>query len=392
MLLSEDRNKKWHIVELVWLLILAYQLGFIFFVRSINMPLFGMKNILKFVALKAVPAMLMIKVWLLDDSSLGYKLFSTAIVLITGFSYLQNHMDYRLFLLCVTVISAKGIDYKKITRLVAVLAVVFLGILVAMYLLGITSDGEFYRQLVDGSYTKRYTLGFKHPNTFGMWGLLIVSATVLSSKKPLKWYWYIVLAALMAVIYKLCDSRSSFIIAMAILVGVLVSDLLKKRLDECSWIPAVSVGICLIIPLMFYMCIYALKNNEPWAWQLNAMFSGRLQLALGWLQTEGISTIGHHINLKGTFLDDIYTYDLIVMGILPTLVWLGLMLKAVYRSAKNKNWTLVVIIMALFLYGTMERYMNCIVNIAMLAAFSDEEQKECDVDEERRKRIKEASR
>lgn len=66
------------------------------------------------------------------------------------------------------------------------------------------------------------------------------------------------------------------------------------------------------------------------------------------METEGISLIGKHIYIGNTYLDDMYTYNLIVMGIIPTLIWFGFMVKSAYEAARNKCWELVVVILATF--------------------------------------------
>ena len=53
-------------------------------------------------------------------------------------------------------------------------------------------------------------------------------------------------------------------------------------------------------------------------------------------------------------MDSLYTYAPICLGLIPTLLYFGLNLTALYRAAKAGRWDITAVAFAGLLYSTME--------------------------------------
>lgn len=212
----------------------------------------------------------------------------------------------------------------------------------------------------------RWGMGFEHPNTVGMYILLIcISYSVIRfGRNPLP---DLLLLAL-AIVFNLtfCVSRS--IIALAIVQGILlvVFYVIKKQNQRKTIIYFLLIMLLLLVIASLYTMVA--YNSSRWLMNsFNSLLSGRLYLSHLFYEIGGITLLGNNysahsgvmwVNGSVQFLvDNAYCHIILRYGLLIfCMITIGLSI-LIYRMVKSGCWNALLFgIVLMVLYGFTETF------------------------------------
>lgn len=304
--------------------------------------------------------LLLLKVYIWDDHSAKTLLLITAALGIMALSVLQSgmRMYFSTFLL---VFSARGIDFRKICRVYFRFFLICFVICFALYFLGLTQDGIETR---NNGAVIRHGYGFGHPNSLGFWCLLMVLSSLLAFPEAARSAKIALPLALIVWAYYVSDSRTAVLCAgFAIILCCLLAAVRPSvRKPDLVTLPVCALVLAVFAAIVIISLHY--DKNILWMKQLNRLFSTRLVLSQRALEQFGISPMGSKV--EPDFPVDVFVvFSLIRAGLIPTVLYTGLILTSLVRAGRKQQWDVVVVGIAAILYLLMESSMMNPVNPAL---------------------------
>lgn len=280
-------------------------------------------------------------------------LISIILVSIGIISYVvtKDNIVLMLFLL---LICAKDIDINKIVKLDLILKVSLVLIIFILYRCDLTKvviiDSNIERGL-------RYSFGFGHPNTFGIYMFNICADLLyINYSKKNKWQ-YILIIFISYLVDKFCDSRCAFLCMIIMIILSLFTP--KKNLKIINAIYKYSFFIFLFISLGFTLAY--IHNPSKILYTLNSLFSGRISLMSSFYSYYGIKLFGNYfINYStgkvGIFyvLDNAYISLLVKFGLVISIILGVLFIKRIQQSIEKNEKSLMICLVVYIIFGLME--------------------------------------
>lgn len=257
-----------------------------------------------------------------------------------------------LFSTALLAFSAKNVSFSKIARVCFYFFAGAILLNVLLVLLGILEDTVVIRGELIGYGNRRHTLGFGYPNTLALWGMVTVFAALLVPKKG----WKVkALCALFALsVFLLTDSKAAFLSSAAAIALCALVPALKKKLNESKIAPGITAGLVALAAFLFILLSLLYRGDSAFFELLNTVFSQRLGYAGQGFRLFGVSAFGAHVDFGWDPVDSLYAYGPICLGVIPSLLYLGLAVCGTYRSAKAGRWEIAAVALAGTLYSTME--------------------------------------
>ncbi len=317
---------------------------------------------------------LLLKIFLWD----GYQkkqlwlLLLWVTILILGTAVSGNRCFLSSFLLAA---SAKGISFRKISRFFFCF---FLGALVLNLLLvalGVLEDTVTVRAELWGNGNLRHSFGFGHPNTAAFWGMLLIFSGLLACPRRRRLPAMGAGLVLSLILFRLTDSKAAFFAVLVALFLMGCSMPLEGRLQKAAWVAPVLPAVMLLLTLGFLGLCLGYREDSGFFRLCNTLFSQRLAYGHQGFGLFGFSLLGGTVDFGWDPVDSLLCYAPICLGVLPSLVYLGASLWALYRSAKMERWDICALSLAGLLYCTMEYGLMNPVNLplfALQATLSDE--------------------
>jgi len=252
------------------------------------------------------------------------------------------------------IFSARNISFHKIALVTAYIQAVILAVVVICSQIGLLTD---YFEMWFGR--TRHYLGFYY-SLYGPTLLYNIIALYLYAKgREVKWYMYVFLSAADYLLYKLTDSRLTFITSMLLIVISLLYRFFPKvnqKLGIINWICVAAFPICGIGSIILT------SKYKPFGYmkRLNSFLGDRLYYGYNSLRRYGVSFLGQKINWIGnglradgtssslvrTYVDNLYQQDLQRYGLLFFITALVVLTVFSYKCYKKKD-SLMLYILAL---------------------------------------------
>lgn len=299
----------------------------------------------------AAYALLIVKIFLWDgyDARQLPVLAGCLVLLGVGTVVSGNRCFLSSFLLA---FSARDIPFDKLCRVLFWFFVSTFLLNVLLVAVGVLEDTVTVRGEVWGNGNLRHSLGFGHPNTLGFWGMLVVCSGMLTyfrSKRPL---W---VAAVWLVIswqlFRLTDSKAALLASIAAIVLCVLLSGLPGGSSRAARLAA--GGMLLAVTVFLLLCLFY-REDSGFFRLCNTLLSQRLAYANQGFRLFGVSPFGAHVDFKWDPVDSLYAYAPICLGVLPSLIYLGLNLWGLYRCVRLGRWDIAAIAFAGMLYSTME--------------------------------------
>lgn len=317
---------------------------------------------------------LLLKIFLWD----GYQkkqlwlLLLWVAILILGTAVSGNRCFLSSFLLAA---SAKGISFRKISRFFFCFFLGALALNLLLVALGVLEDTVTVRAELWGNGNLRHSFGFGHPNTAAFWGMLLIFSGLLAFPRGRRLPAMGAGLVLSLILFRLTDSKAAFFAVLVALFLMGCSMPLEGRLQKAAWVAPVLPAVMLFLTLGFLGLCLGYREDSGFFRLCNTLFSQRLAYGHQGFGLFGFSLLGGTVDFGWDPVDSLLCYAPICLGVLPSLVYLGASLWALYRSAKMERWDICALSLAGLLYCTMEYGLMNPVNLplfALQATLSDE--------------------
>lgn len=293
-------------------------------------------------------------------------------ILILGTAVSGNRCFLSSFLLAA---SAKGISFRKISRFFFCFFLGALALNLLLVALGVLEDTVTVRAEVWGNGNLRHSFGFGHPNTAAFWGMLLIFSGLLACPRSRRLPAMGACLVLSLILFRLTDSKAAFFAALVAMFLLGCSMLLEKPLKKTAWMAPLLPAVMLLFTLGFLGLCLGYREDSGFFRLCNTLFSQRLAYGHQGFGLFGFSLLGGTVDFGWDPVDSLLCYAPICLGVLPSLVYLGANLWALYRSAREKRWDICALSLAGLLYCTMEYGLMNPVNLplfALQATLSDE--------------------
>lgn len=276
------------------------------------------------------------------------------LLLCVTLSYLVSK-DIVILNLMLFLIASKGIHLDKIVKVDLVIKIIMLFTIFLLYYAGYT------QQIIDYTNTRgiRYSFGFGHPNTLGVYimGICADIAYLNFSRKKKLWYIVMIVAAIFLEIN--CDSRGS----VACIILLLVLSFLMPKLQNNKIIKNIMIYIFPTFMILSFVVayIFMINSNNEILLQLDELFSSRISLTAAFLKEYSIHLFGSRFINYGTgtigttfVLDNAYMSLLIKFGLLVALLFIVYIPKCLKSAFNNKQYPLIICLFVFIIFGLME--------------------------------------
>ena len=297
--------------------------------------------------------------FVLQKASIKGWLLATGLVLV-GFISWRNSQEGWLFWLALFIVCSEGVQLNILASISLALSIMILVIAPLFSVSGMIEELTLIRAGV-----ARHSLGFTHPNNFGMYVILAcTSISVLAfGKNPL--FQSIILFFAAYLIMVVSDSRSTAVLAIFQALLLLVFFKVKnKRLRRI-----ISIGFVVVVALIVFVSFYFMIGFNPSRSidsVLNTLLSGRLRLAHGYYQMKGLSLFGTtYIDCPVIYwengksyhfvVDNAYCHLILRYGIIPTALFIIGLFSLLIKLFRQNRWdSLLFGIVLMSVYGLTE--------------------------------------
>lgn len=283
-----------------------------------------------------------------------------------------NSTDMSMLLLTLFVISAKGIDFKKIIKFDMKLKLLMVVIVVGLCLSGFIDN---YSAEINGNF--KQALGFSHPNTFGALCYTILAEYTITKLNDMKFIHIAGVGALWYFTLTISGSRTmgyTFALIYILLI-------LYKYFPEPFYNLPIKIGFIIVAPLMMIASFLAVKmydNGVFWAIQLDNILTTRLSSASMFLKLYDIKLFGQEVKTVSTraanmhhtrsmILDNAYIRGMLMYGLVFMVFLCIAYMMLIGYLLKNKKVDYVLFCFYFICVGIGESYMiNIVFNITIL--------------------------
>lgn len=297
--------------------------------------------------------------FVLQKASIKGWLLATGLVLV-GFISWRNSQEGWLFWLALFIVCSEGVQLNILASISLALSIMILVIAPLFAANGIIDDITLNR-----SGAIRHSLGFSHPNSFGMYMILAcISISILLFGKSPKFQISLLIIAV-ATILMVSGSRTTAILALFQVLLLLVFFHIRSDRYRKAMSIAFTVAVALIVVLSFYFMV-AYDPSRPVDFVINSLLSGRLRLAHGYYQMKGLSLLGTtYADCPAIYWENGKPYDFVVdnaychlvlrYGIIPSALFLIGLFSLLIKLIRQKRWDgLLYGITLMAVYGLTE--------------------------------------
>lgn len=253
-------------------------------------------------------------------------------------------------------------ELNKLLRNSWIYLLVFLVIQGFLYLAGITVSANAYR----GDFL-RWDMGMKYPNTLGGYLLVLCCFYIMYKFKNMKIYDYIIIAAVVGVMWFGVACRTTTILLVLIVLFQLAYRFWGDKLLDIKWIQAILV---LLYPFMLVASYFAarwINIDRKILVFIDNILAGRISYGAVFLKEYRFSLWGQRIKTVDEFtamqtgtptriLDNAYLRLYINFGALATIIFIAMSVALMWWAIKQKRMEIVAMLVVVALCGMSESY------------------------------------
>lgn len=219
----------------------------------------------------------------------------------------------------------------------------------------------------------RAAFGFYHPNTFGMYIMMIYFDVILLFRFKKLFIHYILGGCAIALLYFTSNSRTSYIAIIFYLVLLTVAILFKKICKKENSKKGIVSKITLLIfkyyfpilTLLSIICTQMYKNGNSLILLLDKVLSNRLYLQALNLEQNQIRMFGYNIDVIRT-LDNGFLKLILNYGVVSFLFFSYIFAMTVKNAYKNKDVILCLVVIAILFFTISESLLLYVYNNIIL--------------------------
>lgn len=277
-----------------------------------------------------------------------------------------NQMFLEIFLY---IFSSMVLYFEKVIKFDFITKISILILIVSSYFLNYT-DGLYEKAFRIDHY--RYSLGFFHPNTLGMFIAILTFEYLYIKRNKLSFSNILLALVINFIILKIAESRTSFFCIILLLLTLMFKKYVEKFLyNNKKHFFIKNQFLIMSIICVLLTIIYSYYNNFSLLIELNNMFSGRLEIQSNYLKLYPINLLGNNIEIFRT-LDCGFIKVILNYGLLSFFILVKIFKENFKKGFSKKNTVLILINLIIILYTISESYFIYVpYNIFMIYSFSN---------------------
>lgn len=265
-------------------------------------------------------------------------------------------------LTCLCISCMKNVDLNKTFKgMLYIRAFTFI-LMMTLSLNGIISN-KVITHYRNGEFINRQALGYGHPNTTQINLFIIIALYIYLRYDKMKFADFVILAGSNYYIYTYTYSRTCFYCGVILILFAFVSKSVKNKKI------IYKLPRCILIAMFVFSIITAiLYGKNTFVEKLNKITTGRLAYSNYYLKHYPVALFGNNIKVdNNAIIDNGYIMLLIEYGLVPTCLFLYLMLKICKRTELKKDIRKVIIMIPFFLVYFTESFLpNVFMNIILM--------------------------
>ncbi|NBH85596.1 polymerase [Ligilactobacillus murinus] len=284
-------------------------------------------------------------------------LFLLVTLKIMGNSYGLIFLSAMLF-----VVSARDVDFEKILKTFIVAILTLFVITIGGNKLGLVGS-IFSAQ--NGRF--RNSMGFSYVSFPSQFAFFLTAAYLVWRKKQISYIELLVLLGLDMYIYKNALTTSPFVLSLFLLGYVLVTKLINKDIVVRFSLTRVMASLTFIIApmILWWLCFRAPLGIFM---MVDKFVNNRLNLSVAGIQNFGVSLFGQKVQFitldsvgrfaaNYNYIDSSYFQNLVVNGLVFTVIILLLFTYVAYKSVYYRNDVLTVVLITLSIHAMFDPQM-----------------------------------
>lgn len=274
--------------------------------------------------------------------------------------------DIMIFEILLMVAASIGLKFNEVIKNDFKSKIIIFTLIVSSYLLGYTSTN--FTIFRNGEL--RNAFGFYHPNTFGMYAMIIFLEYIYIMR-PKNIGLILSASLLVAFINFSSNARSAVYSIVSVVVLVLLRRYLNKSIQNRAIAFILRNLYIFLLAISICVTILYINKNDLALW-LNELMTGRISLQAEYMNRYNVGLFGNKIDFTKT-LDNGYLKCLLNYGILVIGLYAWMNYSIVKKALKNNNFIIVMYMVVLQIYTMSESSMLYIYfNIFLLYAFTKE--------------------
>lgn len=275
-------------------------------------------------------------------------LFILIAILLGFFSYIFSG-DNAFLIMVLLIISAKRINFDKVVKFDLIIKIIFVLFVLLLYKYGGTEYIFRYRD--DG--TKRLAMGFGHPNVFGAYLFYICMCICNLKYKNMKIKDYIILLICLYVSHFICNSRSSEISILLLIIFSFFSNCFEKIIFKRKILKYLPFVCFIISILLSQLYLY----NNCIALFLDNLLNKRIYYSAIVSKNVGLSLFGYNLSNIVTYgLDNAYLNIFYQYGIFAAILLFYCIFRVIIYAQKKYDFKLLMSMFVILIYAIMEKF------------------------------------
>lgn len=277
-----------------------------------------------------------------------------------------DSVRHDMLLVIPFIFAAKGVDFKKIMRTYFIVVSVLFFTVNLMAIRGKLPNLVFFR-----GGKPRISYGFTYPTLEAAHIFYFILVYMVYKKFKLNWIEDIIVAFSGCFIISKGDARlDGYLTFIILFISIFRKPLFKLLSKLNNFIPVILV----VVLIVGYLILAKNYNSmSPAEFQLNNILSNRLALTQEGLMRYPIKLLGSHVQMQGFggyaglamtqiswmarnyfYIDGFFAQTLLINGLIMFIIALLAFSYIIWKSMRNKNYSLVVAIVILVAAGLIE--------------------------------------
>ena len=313
-------------------------------------------NVMKITGIIGYIILIFIAVLKLKKISIKKALIYIPLIII--FFIISYKIDNNyLIALALIILCIDTLDFKMFIKYDLVIKVLFVIILFILFKLGMTTNFFLYTQ----TGKLRSSMGFMHPNSFGLYIFSIYADIIYIRYKKLDFKDFILGILLFLIIIFTSRSRTSSFGIVLLYFLTFISKKIKKT-------EKLNKNIAIIAPLFFLILVIFLiykYNSSKLYINLNEFLSMRLYYWRQFYNNYKVNLFGNKVYYVGSYeafhynrtpriLDNSYLYIILNYGVFGYIALYYIFIKIINKAYLNKNNVIIIIMLSYFILGFSE--------------------------------------
>lgn len=286
-----------------------------------------------------------------------------------------------LIILYFLIIISQFIEYKKIIKADFYFRTFFIIIVMLLYFLGVTNKFDILT-IYNGKMFLRHSMGFTHPNIFGINLFIVCSDWIYLRYNKIKPFDYILLLIVSATIFLLTHSRTSCLCIILITLMTFINKKTNFKFINNNKFKKIIMLLPIAILIFYFVMISLIRTSNSVSDIFNKVLSDRIGLADRAIKKYGITPFGSEIpqydvykKSRGIiFIDNSYFTFLLNFGVVDLIELLIIIYEIIKKGYKNKNFFVISELFVFLIYGLSENILvSYYYNIIFLYLYAIDE-------------------